>query len=138
MHPTTPNRRSAGLLLLSLGLFLGMTPVFAQTGSAIRNPTFTDADGDGTPDGWNPYPPGNGDTLVLAAAPGGGLIFKDNDKNAGLGMEQWVAVTEGLVYTATAEVTGTGAVSLTLIFAKEKPQRVALSLIHISEPTRPY
>ena len=92
-------------------------------GNLLKNPAFADTDGDGTPDGWNPYPPGNGASLVLAAAPGGGLIFKDDDKNNGLGIEQWVSVQEGLRYTASANVSGTGGVSLTLIFAGQKPNR---------------
>ncbi|AHF94417.1 hypothetical protein OPIT5_15010 [Opitutaceae bacterium TAV5] len=92
-------------------------------GNLLKNPVFADADGDGTPDGWNPYPPGNGDTLVLAPAPGGGLVFKDNDKNNGLGIEQWVPVQEGLNYTASAEVAGNGGVSLVLIFAPSIPNR---------------
>lgn len=91
-------------------------------GNLLKNPVFADSDGDGTPDGWSPYPPGNGDTLVLAPAPGGGLVFKDNDKNNGLGLEQWVPVQEGLRYTASADSTGTG-VSLNLIFAPRKPNK---------------
>ncbi|MFA6960884.1 MAG: polysaccharide lyase [Opitutaceae bacterium] len=92
-------------------------------GNILKNPSFADADGDGTPDSWNPYPPGNGDTLVLAANPGGGLVFKDNDKGNGLGLEQWAPVQEGLLYTASANVSGNGAVSLTLIFAPSIPNR---------------
>ncbi len=108
------------MLALSLSL---ASVLSAQTVGQIQNPTFADKDGDGTPDGWNPYPPGNGDTLVLASAPGGGLIFKDNDKSNGLGLEQWIPVQEGQRYTASAEATGTGGITLNLIFAPKKPNK---------------
>ncbi|HSI83948.1 MAG TPA: polysaccharide lyase [Candidatus Methylacidiphilales bacterium] len=97
--------------------------MFAQSGPDVTSLPFADADGDGKPDGWNPYPPGEGELRVLALAPGGGLAFKDNDKNSGLGIERWIEVKEGMNYTASAAVTGTGAVTMSLIFAKEKPQR---------------
>ncbi|MDF3055820.1 MAG: hypothetical protein K0R17_35 [Rariglobus sp.] len=92
-------------------------------GNLLQNPSFADADGDGAPDSWNPYPPGDGSTRVLATAPGGGLVFKDNDKDNGLGLEQWVPVQEGLRYAASANVSGNGGIGLTLIFSKEKPNR---------------
>ena len=131
MNQTLPCWRR-GLLLASL--CLGATALVAQTATSVKNPTFADADGDGTPDGWNPYPPANGDTLVLAPAPGGGLIFKDNDKNNGLGLEQWIPVQEGQRYTASAEATGTGGISLTLIFAPKKPNKPGdLKSIQLSE-----
>lgn len=110
-----------GLLLVSL--CLGATALIAQTANLVKNPTFLDADGDGDPDGWKPYPPGNGDTLLLASKPGGGLIFKDNDTNNGLGLEQWIPVKEGYRYTASATVSGNGAVNLNLIFAPNIPNR---------------
>lgn len=110
-----------GVLLVAL---LAALPALAIPALAlVKNPTFLDADGDGDPDGWKPYPPGNGDTLVLASKPGGGLIFKDNDKNNGLGLEQWIPVQEGYRYTASATVSGTGAVNLNLIFAPNIPNR---------------
>jgi hypothetical protein len=110
-----------GLLLASL--CLGATALVAQTANLVKNPTFADADTDGTPDDWKPYPPANGDTLVLASAPGGGLIFKDNDKANGLGLEQWIPVQEGYRYTASATVVGTGNVSLSLFFVAKIPNR---------------
>jgi hypothetical protein len=113
--PTAPAAPAAATPVIPTG------PV--PEGNILKNPSFADADGDGTPDGWNPYPPGNGDTLMLAANPGGGLIFKDNDKGNGLGLEQWVPVQEGLLYTANATVSGNGAVSLTVIFAPSIPNR---------------
>lgn len=130
MKPTLPCWR--GLLFASL--CLGVTALVAQTPISVKNPTFADADGDGTPDGWNPYPPADGDTLVLASAPGGGLTFKDNDKNNGLGLEQWIPVQEGQRYTASAEATGTGGISLTLIFSPKKPNKPGdLKSIQLSE-----
>lgn len=120
--------------MLLATLCLGATALVAQTASSVKNPTFADADGDGTPDGWNPYPPANGDTLVLAPSPGGGLVFKDNDKTNGLGLEQWIPVQEGLRYTASAEATGTGGISLTLIFSPRKPNKPGdLKSIQLSE-----
>lgn len=106
-------------------VLISSEPLSAQEspGLLLKNPTFADSDGNGTPDGWNPYPSGDGTTRILAPAPGGGLVFKDDDKNNGLGIEQWVPVQEGLTYTATADVSGNGGVSLMLIFAKEKPAR---------------
>lgn len=110
-----------GLLLASL--CLGATALVAQTGITVKNPTFADADGDGTPDGWKPYPPANGDSLVLASSPGGGLVFKDNDKGNGLGIEQWIPVQEGYRYTVSATVAGTGSVSISLFFTAKIPNR---------------
>jgi hypothetical protein len=111
--------------LLLASLCLGATALVAQETSLVKNPTFLDTDGDRDPDGWKAYPPGNGDTLVLSANPGGGLVFKDNDKNNGLGLEQWIPVQEGYRYTATATIAagGTGGISLTLIFADKIPNR---------------
>jgi hypothetical protein len=111
-------------VFLASALILSV-PLRAQepSGSLLKNPTFAGSGSNGTPEGWNPYPPGDGSTHILAPAPGGGLIFKDDDKNNGLGIEQWVPVKEGLNYTATADVSGNGGVSLMLIFAKEKPAR---------------
>lgn len=121
-----------GLLLATL--CLGATALAAQEASLLKNPTFADTDGDGDPDGWKAYPPGNGDTLVLASKPGGGLVFKDNDKNNGLGLEQWVPVQEGVRYTASAAVSGTGAVNLNLIFAPSVPNRPGdLSKVKLGE-----
>ena len=132
MHPTPKLLRKS--LLLSFGLLIGMTPVFAQTDSEVANPTFTDTDGDGTPDNWNPYPPGDGASRVLAPAPGGGLVFKDDDKNNGLGMEQWVPVEAGKRYTASAEVTGNGVVTLMMIFASKKPAKAGdLKSVQLAE-----
>jgi len=103
-------------------------------GNLLQNPTFADSDGDGTPEGWNPYPPGDGTTRILAPAPGGGLIFKDGDKNNGLGIEQWVPAQEGVRYTASADLVGSGGFNLTLIFAKEKPARAGdLGSVQLSE-----
>lgn len=120
MNQTLPCWRRC---LLLATLCLGATALVAQTANLVKNPTFLDADGDGDPDGWKAYPPGNGDTLVLAPKPGGGLVFKDNDKNNGLGLEQWIAVQEGYRYTAAATVSGNGAVNLNLIFAPNVPNR---------------
>ncbi|CAM3088050.1 polysaccharide lyase [Rariglobus hedericola] len=131
MNQTLPCWRR-GLLLATL--CLGATALVAQTANLVKNPTFTDADGDGDPDGWKAYPPGNGDTLVLASKAGGGLVFKDNDKNNGLGLEQWIAVKEGHRYTASATVSGTGAVNLNLIFAPNIPNRPGdLSKVKLAE-----
>jgi hypothetical protein len=135
MNPTQ-KLRSRYLLVISLGLALGLPTLFAQTGTSVKNPAFADADTDGMPDDWKPYPPGNGDTLVLASAPGGGLVFKDNDKNAGLGLEQWIPVQEGFRYTASATVEGTGGISLTLFFVDKIPVRAGdLGKIKLSEKT---
>jgi len=120
MNHTLPCWRRA---LLVTTLCLGATTLFAQSGALVKNPTFADADGDGTPDDWKPYPPANGDTLVLASAPGGGLVFKDNDKGNGLGLEQWIPVQEGYRYTVSATVAGTGNVSLSLFFTAKIPNR---------------
>lgn len=93
-------------------------------GNLLKNPTFTDSDTDGMPDDWNLFPSGDGSLRKVASSPGGGLFFTDQDKNNGLGLEQWVPVQAGLRYTASASATGSGAVSLALIFAAEKPARV--------------
>ncbi len=131
MNQILPSWRR-GLLLATL--CIGATALVAQDASLLKNPSFADADGDGDPDGWKAYPPGNGDTLVLASKPGGGLVFKDNDKNNGLGLEQWVPVKEGFRYTASAAVTGTGAVNLNLIFAPSVPNRPGdLSKVKLGE-----
>jgi hypothetical protein len=113
--PTVPAAPTAAAPVIPTG------PV--PEGNLLKNPTFADADGDTTPDNWNPYPPGDGSSRILAPAPGGGLIFKDNDKGNGLGLEQWVPVQEGLLYTANATVSGNGSVSLVMIFAPEIPNR---------------
>ena len=110
-----------GLLLATL--CLGATALVAQTANLVKNPAFADADTDGTPDDWKPYPPANGDTLVLSSAPGGGLVFKDNDKANGLGLEQWIPVQEGYRYTASATVAGTGSINLSLFFVAKIPNR---------------
>ena len=119
----------ASALILSASLSAQETPE-----SLLKNPSLADSDGDGTPESWVPYPPGDGTTRILAPAPGGGLVFKDDDKTNGLGIEQWVQVQEGLSYTATADVAGNGAVSLMLIFAKEKPARAGdLKSVQLAE-----
>lgn len=119
----------ASALILSAPLGAQESP-----GSLLKNPAFADSDGDGTPEGWNPYPPGDGSLRVLSPAPAGGLAFKDDDKNSGLGIEQWVPVQEGQTYTATADVTGNGGVSLMLIFAKEKPAKAGdLKTVQLSD-----
>lgn len=103
-------------------------------GNLLQNPTFADSDGDTMPEGWSAYPPGNGDSRILATAPAGGLIFKDGDKNSGLGIEQWVPAQEGVRYTASADLIGSGGFNLTLIFAKEKPARAGdLGAVQLSE-----
>jgi len=88
--------------LTGWGVFLASAlilsaPIRAQepSGSLLKNPTFAGSSGNGTPEGWNPCPPGDGTARILAPAPGGGLIFKDDDKNNGLGIEQWAPVKEG-------------------------------------------
>jgi hypothetical protein len=123
-----------GVLLVALIAALPALAIHAA--ASVKNPTFLDADGDGDPDGWKAYPPANGDTLVLASKPGGGLVFKDNDKNNGLGLEQWVPVQEGYRYTVSAAVSGTGAVSLTLFFVDKIPAKAGdLGRIKLSEKT---
>jgi hypothetical protein len=131
MKSTLPCWRR-GLLLATL--CLGATALVAQTANLVKNPTFLDADGDGDPDGWKPYPPGNGDTLVLASKSGGGLVFKDNDKGNGLGLEQWIPVQEGYRYTASATVSGNGGISLSLFFVDKIPAKSGdLGKIKLSE-----
>lgn len=120
-----------GIVLASLAI--GLPALVAQTPVAVQNPALADTDGDGVPDGWNPYPPGDGATRILAPAPGGGLVFKDNDKTNGLGLEQWVPVQAGLRYTASADIAGTG-VSLNIIFVSKKPARAGdLSAVKLSD-----
>jgi hypothetical protein len=106
-------------------------------GNLLQNPTFADSNGDTIPEEWSFYPPGDGASRILAAAPGGGLIFKDGDKNNGLGVEQWVPAQEGIRYTASADLVGSGGFNLTLIFAKEKPARAGdLESVQLSEKAR--
>jgi len=123
MHSTL-NFRRRSLFLLTLGLSLGASAVVARAEPLLSNPTFADADGDGAPDGWNAYPPGDGVSRILTSLPEGGLVFKDDDKGNGLGIEQWISVEEGKRYTASATVSGNGGVSLMMFFVREKPARV--------------
>lgn len=85
-----------------------------------RNPLFADADGNGFPDGWSAAPAGGGPARVLASLPGGGLLFRDADKIRPLGIEQWVPASEGVVYTAYADILGEGGLALTLSFSAEQ------------------
>lgn len=129
VHLTRWGAFLASALILSAPLGAQESPE-----SPLKNPAFADTDADGTPEGWNPYPPGDGSLRVLSPAPGGGLVFKDDDKNNGLGIEQWMQVQEGISYTATADVTGNGAVSLMLIFAKVKPAKAGdLKSVQLSD-----
>lgn len=133
MNPYLPCWRR-GLLLVTF--CIGAAASLAQSGTALKNPDFADTDADGIPDSWKPYPPGNGATLVLASRPGGGLVFKDNDTGNGLGLEQWIPVQEGYRYTASATLSGTGGISLSVFFVDKIPARAAdLGKLKLSEKT---
>ena len=92
----------------------------AISAEIARNPLFADDDGNGFPDGWSAAPGGGGPARVLASLPGGGLRFRDDDGIRPLGIEQWVPASEGVSYTAYADVLGQGSVALSLSFSAEQ------------------
>lgn len=96
-------------------------PAVPVAGNLLQNPTFADNDGDRTPDAWEPFPAPKGDLQALSTVSGGGLLFKDSDKNNGLGLEQWVQVQPGLRYEAAVPAVASGGVRLSLTFVSEKP-----------------
>ncbi|HEY9249646.1 MAG TPA: hypothetical protein VIO38_10960, partial [Rariglobus sp.] len=102
-------------------LCLGTPALPAQTPVPITNPTFADADADGKPDGWKPYPDYDG----LSSAPGGGARINDQDTSKGLGLAQWLPAVEGTQYRAAFEVQGTGGLFVYVIFTPRIPGKEA-------------
>lgn len=91
----------------------------------LTNADFQDADKDNLPDGWKPSPGGNGDSSKISMEPSGGVRMTDNDEEGGLGLAQWIDVTPGDQYMATADVQGTGSLGLNLIFVPKVPAKEA-------------
>lgn len=83
----------------------------------IQNPELRDADQNGLPDGWQPFPGGEG----LQALPDGGVRINDSSESKGLGLGQFVPVTPGATYTVTAELEGEGGLFTYMNFVSEVP-----------------
>ncbi|MDQ8206330.1 polysaccharide lyase [Coraliomargarita sp. SDUM461003] len=86
---------------------------------SMQNPSFADMTGDGMPDGWSAYPGGDG----LSLAKEGGVWIDDANKSAGLGLAQWVPVTEGKRYTLSLDLAGEGGLFAYMIFLEKKPRQ---------------
>ncbi|WFB36254.1 polysaccharide lyase [Kiritimatiellota bacterium B12222] len=86
--------------------------------------TFTDADGDGIPDGWSAYPPakGNGTAIQTDAE---GVHLTDTDAGNGLGIIKWMPVTAGKEYEAVVTPGGSGGGFLYMIFAPKIPNKAS-------------
>lgn len=111
-----PRLRGLPALLVCLAI-----PASAALSAEVgRNPLFADADGNGFPDGWSAAPAGGGPMRVLASLPGGGLRLHDGDNIRPLGIEQWAPASEGVSYTAYADLLGEGSVTLSLSFSAEQ------------------
>jgi len=112
-----------------LGAFLLAAPFAHAEKTAppeLQNPDFQNAGPDGIPAPWVGYPPPKGANQKMAADPAGGIHFTDQDPANGLGLAQWVSVTPGTKYTASATVaSGTGSVNLILIFTPTIPPKAA-------------
>lgn len=91
----------------------------------LANSTFKETGADGTPADWKPSPGGDGAGTVIAMD-AAGVKMTDNSKDVGLGLSQWIDVNPGDIYTATADVEGTGSLSLNLIFVPKIPSKEAM------------
>lgn len=107
----------AGVLALSSSLSAQESPV------SLVNPEFKDENKDGLPDGWQAYPGGNGDNSQIQMSPDSGVLVKDLDKSGGVGLIQWVPVTGGRKYRATARFSGQGGCFLYLTYAPGIPAK---------------
>lgn len=110
------------LPLLSLAAF---SLLQAEPASPLKNPDFKTFGSDGIPESWKAYPPPDGTTSFIRAATGGGVQLVDPDEKAGVGLAQWIPVTAGSTVTAAMDATGSGNISLYVIFVPSIPSKEA-------------
>jgi len=124
------NKRSHLRLFLVVGSILSFALSSARAQDAavevpLENSSFKEQ-ADGLPIGWKPSPGGDGGATSITMDPAGGVKVTDNSKDVGLGLSQWFDVNPGDVYTATADVAGSGSLSLYLIFVPKIPAKEAM------------
>lgn len=116
------------LAAVSISLFSILSFAHAQDAAVevpLANPNFKEMDADGTPAGWKTSPGGDGSATSIAAD-AAGVKMTDNSKDVGLGLSQWIDVNPGDVYTATADVEGSGGLQLYIIFVPKIPTKEAM------------
>jgi hypothetical protein len=98
----------------------------AGSSNLLANAHFKDANADGQPDDWKSYPGANGTSREISMSAEGNATIKDEDKEGGVGLAQWVDVTPGAKYEAGVSLGGQGGLFLYLLFAPEIPSKDGL------------
>ena len=113
-----PKRSSFYFRLLLSALFLLL--ICGTTTGTVRNPDFSEANQSGIPEGWRPFPSGEG----LQTLPNGGVRIMDASPTKGLGLGQFIPAIPGTTYTLATEVEGDGGLFSYLSFVSEIPNQM--------------
>lgn len=122
-------------LAISLAAFYfsSIFSILEASNVPLTNLHFVDSDGDQIPDNWTAYPGGEG----LKTVEEGGVCIKDSSASAGLGIGQWIPVSEGMRYTLSLDLKGTGGLFGYMIFTSNKPAKASqLSQVTLKEKRR--